>query len=501
MVSPAMRLLLLPCALVCLLSSTVLAQGNDLYGPAGGRSALMGNTGVALGRDGSGPFYNPATIVRIFDEKLAFSANFYSIAVTNFEDWHAPNDLDESQFGRRKLANTGLTVASFRSLPSSLCLFLTLEDLARLAELGKEDPSKPHRQEDPGTRRKLALCFASIESEDVDLQAIRFEGQTEGGPTTQVQSLQRRWNRIYAGPTYSLMVHEDLAFGASLQAVYSYTSFGVAGSSVSTRLGGDGVAGSLSTSGRGNSFDLTGIVGATYRYRRLMLGASVRAPAFHLFGSYEGTSSHGSTAMDADDALVATATGSFRAPPPIRIALGAGLSFERLRLELDGALNLPVQNLMRARLDVSSSRLRDGDVARERTREAFVVPSHVVLHPSAGAEYFLSSDFSLMAGVSANFSSLSELRPRDSVGNLVQARTHHLTGSLGIGSYWDGGELLFGLQLDYGWGEAIALNPYATPNLWSVIDATSFNVTFVVSGSASLRAIVRVVDEIAGPGD
>jgi hypothetical protein len=39
----------------------VAAQGNDLSAPTGGRSALMGNTGVALARDGAAPFYNPAT--------------------------------------------------------------------------------------------------------------------------------------------------------------------------------------------------------------------------------------------------------------------------------------------------------------------------------------------------------------------------------------------------------------------------------------------------------
>lgn len=501
MVQPTMRFAYVLGAFAVLLTAQqASAQGNDLYGPAGGRSALMGNTGVALARDGSAPFYNPATIVRIFDEKLAFSSNFYSFATTTFEDWHAPAGLDAGQFGDRSLADASLTVTTFRSLPSSLCLFLTLEELARLSELGAENPTAPPAPDDRGTRRKLAFCFASIESEDVDLQAIRFQGQTRAGPTSQVQALQRRWNRIYLGPTYSETINEDLALGASLQAVYSSTSFGVSGTSLSARLDGSGVASSLATSGRGRSFDVTAVVGATYRYRRLTLGASVRAPAFHLFGSYEGTSSRSTTAMDADESMIANATGSFRAPPPLRVAFGAGLSLARLRVELDGALNIPMQNLLRAELDVHTSRLSDGSVARAQRREEFVVPSHIVLNPSLGGEYFLSSDFSLMAGVSANFSSLSELRPRISVGNLIQARTHHLTASFGLGSYWEGGELLFGLQFDHGWGEAVALNPYSVPNAWTVIDARSYSVTFVISGSASLRAIVRVVDKISAAG-
>src|SRR5882757_4888805 len=94
----------------------VHAQGNDQFAPTGGRSTLMGNTGVALARDGSAPFYNPATIVRISDERLAFSVNFYSLELMHFSNFHEPGPVDRAVFGG-SASNSGMLVSTFRVLP------------------------------------------------------------------------------------------------------------------------------------------------------------------------------------------------------------------------------------------------------------------------------------------------------------------------------------------------------------------------------------------------
>ncbi|MEI9952284.1 MAG: hypothetical protein WDO74_25670 [Pseudomonadota bacterium] len=78
------------------------AQANDRSSPLGGRSALMGNTGVALGRDGAAPFLNPATVVGIDDRRLAFSVNFLALQVNHFKDWHQPDGVDP-RFGEVSL--------------------------------------------------------------------------------------------------------------------------------------------------------------------------------------------------------------------------------------------------------------------------------------------------------------------------------------------------------------------------------------------------------------
>ena len=68
------RSLLLMIMIVCR-SRAVHAQGNAYGTPIGGRSALMGNTGVALGVDGAAPFQNPATIVKLDDHRFSADPN------------------------------------------------------------------------------------------------------------------------------------------------------------------------------------------------------------------------------------------------------------------------------------------------------------------------------------------------------------------------------------------------------------------------------------------
>ncbi|HEY2733459.1 MAG TPA: hypothetical protein VGI70_05720, partial [Polyangiales bacterium] len=133
-----------------------------------------------------------------------------------------------------------------------------------------------------------------------------------------------------------------------------------------------------------------------------------------------------------------------------------------------------------------------------RSHAKYAVPNHPVVNPSFGVEYFLSPTFSLLSGAGANFSTLGAIHPASSVGNLVQARDDHVNGSLGLGTYWNGGSLLFGFQFDFGWGRALAFDAYAIPNGWSVVAMQSYTLTFVISGATDLNAILHVVRRITG---
>lgn len=480
----------------------VSAQGNDLAAPAGGRATLMGNTGVALGRDGSAPFYNPATIVRIRDERLAFSVNFYSLTLTDLPDWHQPRRLDSERFGDVSLPHRDLVDLNFRPLPSTLCLFFTLEDLTELAlnAVGAGDAGERDTRAQRPTGKKLAVCFATLESEDFDVQAIRFRTTTPAGASSHVQSLTRRWSRTYLGPTYSVSLSSRLAVGGSLQVVYSHDSFGIHSESVSAQLDGTGLGSSLSSAGSGRSFELTGTLGATYRIGRVTLGASLRLPSLHVYGDYEATFAQSYSSSDQDMAQLIEGSGSMSAAPPTRLALGIGVALDRWTFELDGALSVPLQRQLYADLNLSTSTLASSGVDRAQSSERYQVRGQPVFNPSFGMEYFFTAGLSLLAGVSANFSSIERLDPVRSVGNLVHARTSHVSASLGLGSYWSGGELLFGLQLDYGWGRALGVNPFTIPNDWSVIDVRAYTLLFVISGSTNLNSIVRALNTIANGG-
>jgi hypothetical protein len=485
-------------ALVFAFSSQAFAQGNDIAAPAGGRATLMGNTGVALGRDGSAPFYNPATIVRIRDESLAFSVNFYSLSLVRWSEWHQPAALDPDRFGQGRLPDASLFDVDFRPLPSTLCLFFTLEELVAF---GTGDAATEESSSKTPTGKKLALCFATLESEDFDVQAIGFRTQTPAGPSSHVQSILRRWSRTYVGPTYSVSLNRNFAIGGSLQVVYSWDSFGIHSESLSAQQDGTGVSSTLSTSGSGRAFGLTGTLGATYRMGRVTLGASLRLPSLPVIGDYDGTFTQSYGSGEQVVSTLVDGSGKFKSSPPIRFALGAGLALDRLTLEVNAALELPLQNQLRSELEVTKSTLTPGGVERTTGPENYSVGGRPVINPSFGLEYFLSSGLSLLGGVSANFSSIDALEPVRSVGNMVQAKVNRFGASAGVGSYWNGGELLFGLAFEYGYGRTLAVNPFVVPNDWSIVNMHVYNLLFVIAGSTNLNSIVRMVTAITNGGE
>lgn len=466
------------------------AQGNDFSAPTGGRSALMGGTGIALGRDGAAPFLNPAGIVRIDDQRLAFSVNFYTIGFTHYSDFHQPGVVDTANVTAPN--GPGLTTNTFRVLPSTLCLFFTIGQLAKIAD-ENADPVPSDRQ----MRRKLSICFAELESEDVSLQAVHYQGITPNGPTAQVASLSRRWSRTYVGPTYSQYLSPRLAIGASINGVYSHDAFSFDGSSITSKVGGGALASSLSTSGSGNSIDLTAIAGITYRATdSVTFGLSVRAPAFHVYGWYDGAYGQSSEGSNGDTSTVTSGSGNFIAPSPMSIGGGIGYETTKLKLEADAAFVMPFASEARTTVDVTNNTLNANALQQTTSSPTFTIGQHPVVNPSIGLETFLRPSFSFLAGLGANFSTLGSFTPQASVGNLVQAKTNQLTGSFGIGSYGDHKELLFGAQFQYGWGDALVVNSYVIPNDWAVVSTQSYAAMLVISGATDLRSIENAVAKV-----
>ncbi len=452
----------------------------------------MGGTGVAIGRDGAAPFLNPAGIVRIDDQRLAFSVNFYTIGLTHYSDFHQPGAVDATQVTAPN--GTGLTTNSFRVLPSTLCLFFTIGDIAKFADADAGADPVPS---DRVMRRKLAICFAQLESEDVGLQAVHYQGTTPSGPTAQVASLSRRWSRTYFGPTYSQNLTRGFAIGASINGVYSHDAFAFDGSSITSRVGGGALASSLSTSGSGNSLDVTAIVGATLRASDVVtLGLSVRAPSLHLGGWYDGAYAQSSEGANGDQATVTNASGDFLAPSPLNVGGGLGFEWPRVKFEADAAVVVPLASQARTNVDITTNTLTATGIQQTPSSQTLVAPNHPVVNPALGLEYFLRPSFSVLTGVSANLSTLTTLTPQPSVGNLVQAKTNQVNGSIGFGSYGDHKELLFGAQFQYGWGDALVVNSYVIPNDWAVVSTQSYAAMLVISGATDLRSIENAVVKV-----
>jgi hypothetical protein len=464
------------------------AQGNAYSAPIGGRSALMGNTGVAMGIDGAAPFLNPATIVRLDDHRFAFSVNFYSFSLSRFSNWHQPGAVDTAQFGNVSVGANALTSSGFGVLPSTLCLFFTLA------------PGSPDANADMANldswRQKLAICLGTSETQGVGFSALPFNGTTPLGQTAQSQSLVQSWNRVNIGPSYSVAVSKRLAIGLSVHGVYTNDSFILDSSGITSSVKNGAVQSSLGVAGGGSSFDVSAILGAIFSAAPYTFGLSFTLPAVHALGSYTGTMHNEYGSGGTENATISNGTGSFSAAPPIRLALGAGVEWPRLSLEVDESLYVPSPTGFNAAVSGTTTTLAGTTVATTPFSANFSVHETPVLNTAAGAEYFIKKDFSLVGGTSFNMSALPALAPTTNIGNLVQARQSEVTASLGVGTYSQGGALMLGFQLGYGWGESIAANPYVTPNELAVVDTRSYSAIFILAGSTNLRSLGRAVVRI-----
>ena len=469
-------------------SSNARAQGNDRSAPTGGRSALMGNTGVALARDGSAPFLNPATIVAIEDRHLAFSVNFFTYSIGHFSGWNQPGPVDASKYGPLNIQSTGQSATRFHALPSTLCLFFTLSKVTLLDSEGAEDAP-------PRGRQELAICLGSLEADEVNLTALSFRGATAAGSTAQIESIARNWNRLYVGPTYGVELTDHLALGLSVHGVVTSDSFVVDATSITSLTGGSALQSSLGTAAYGYSFELAANLGATYRVDRLTLGASAQLPALHVLGRLQATANDASSGTDGRG-TVTNGLGTFRAPPPVRLAVGAGMQWPRLTLELDESCDLPSSEAIATDLQVTSTTLAGTAATSTSFPAQYVVGTHSTFNTAFGAEYFVTRGLSVIGGASTNLSTLRDLAPTTSLGNLVQSRTNHVAVSFGIGSYGGVGDLLMGMRLDYGWGQALTANPYVVPSQWATVDTQTYSAMFILAGATNLRAIGRAVEKV-----
>jgi hypothetical protein len=456
------------------------AQGNAYAAPIGGRSALMGNTGIALGVDGAAPFLNPATIVRLDDQRLAFSVNFYNFSLSHFSNWHQPGPVDTTQFGDVALTGTSLTSSGFGGLPSTLCLFFTLAKGAR--------DNDDIRNLDTW-RQKLAICLGTTESQGVSFSALPFTGATPFGQTSQAQSFADSWNRIHIGPSYTIALSSRLAVGLSLHGVFTTESYILNSSVITSAAQNGGSQSSLGIAGGADSLDLSAILGAIYRAAPYTFGASVTVPSLHVLGSYTGTMQSDYSSGATGTAVITSGSGSFTASPPIRLAVGAGVEWPTMTLEIDEALNIPTPSDFTANVSGTTSTLSGTTLTTQPFASNYSVSEHAVLNTSVGAEYFVKRDFSLVGGASINFSSLPSLTPAAGIGNLVQSKESVATASFGVGNYSKTGHLLIGFQLGYGWGSSLAVNPYVTPNQLSVIDTQTYSALLILAGSTSLRSL------------
>jgi hypothetical protein len=440
----------------------------------------MGDTGVALARDGAAPFLNPATLTNLKNDSLAFSVNLYSLTVAHYSAWHHPGP-DDPAFGKLDLPSTSLNDARLDVLPSTFCLFFTVGT-----------PSKS-----TGARDKLAVCLGAAERDQASYPAINYRN----GDAAQSQSLSRSWQRFHAGPSYAIELSKDFAIGASLHGIYTSYDLSWSADTLTGTQGGSSDETSFDAAATARSLELGAILGATYKINRATtLGLSVQVPTVNVWGTYDA-SLHtrydvpGIGAGPTSASLLLSGHGTFSAPPPPRLAIGVGTELGRLTVEADLALYAPLDTALKAELLVQSTTVAAQRVANSASNQTFTERALATIDSGVGAEYFVNRSFSIIGGFSADFSPVPPLRGplAPSLGTFYQERQNHATLSFGVGSYGGSGDLLLGLRATVGHGTAYAVNGFALPPQLAVVNKTSVGAIFVVAGNANLETLERTV--------
>ena len=445
----------------------------------GGRSALMGNTGVALATDGAAPILNPATILRIRDDRLALSANFYGYSYTTLRDFHAPTPARRDLYGDVS-ANEGITRQTVTTLPSTFCIFLTLV-ADRLVD--RADLKRP--------RHKLAMCVASTERSSFDAIGL---GKTVGA-TSQTRSLVRDFGRTQAGPTYALALGDKVALGASLFVALTSATWTTFGSTITqgpTSL----VTSSYERASDFSSWDLGASLGVTYALDAFTTaGARVTFPVGHLLGSLDATESSTFAIDGTSTAAQRSLTGRAAAPTVPAIAVGIGRELQRFRVEANATLHLPVAGLLSAELSGTS---RGADGATTPLSKEIAERGRPTVNGGVGLEIRATPSLGVLTGFATDIPMTGPVRGAPLLGELGYARRTRAVFSAGVASRDGASELLIGAQLGLAWGKSLALDGYALPNELRVVDERSTSVLLIVAGNASLAGIRRSFDRIRG---
>ena len=468
-------------------ATRVHAQSNYRLAPVGGRTTLVGGTGVVYGHDGASAFLNPATAVRIDDDRLSFSVNFYSMSLVSAPRWYRPGIVDEKTFGPVDSSDATMTDLEFNALPSSLCFFFRMADIPLLKGEAKEDIRL--------RAARFGLCFASVQSQTFNFAA---ESRSQVGPAGvlhQAQTLSQSYTRFSFGPTYAMYITDRLALGASLHASFASHRGALDGAATSYGGGRRPVGSFLYSAARGDSFQLTGTVGLTYRYHEQTFGLVVESPSLHIYGV--GSANY-YTHFEGAGQLTSTTqmTGSFASRSPTRISLGTGIEKKWGSAELNVSYYAPMSRAFTANLNGNVVQMSGETISDQETGVSVSQGTRGVVNIGLGGEVFILPKLSVLGGVSTDLSAIRQGALTPDLINYYPSRNNRYSASLGVGSHGEGGNLLVGTEFAFSGGDRLAVNSFKTPPDVDTAPHATFQLLFVIAGSTSLLALKRAYKDV-----
>lgn len=497
MKAPSLRLLVsivLSVAVVAALPSTAAAQGSYRLAPVGGRTTLVGGTGLAYGNDSAAAFLNPATVVRVDSLRLAFSVNFYQFSLVSAPNWYQPGPIDQSRFGNVSRDGAAIDNFDFDSLPGSLCLYFKVADIGFLAR----EASKDLRER----QARLGMCLASVQNGIYSYNDEAYSQKTPFGVSRQAGSVRQSFRRFAIGPTYSMYVNNALAVGASFHFTRSSLRSTIGNTATLYGASAAPLSSVLYNASRGDSHALTLTVGATYRIgSRQTVALALESPSLHLFGSGGINNYSGFDGPGENRSAGLSASGKFATQTPLRVSLGTGIEGSWGSAEVNVAFHTAVGAAYRAQFEGRTID-RNGATTVDRSLDFdSSARARGAVNIGVGGEYFFMPSLSVLGGLSTDISAV----PRGALGkdqfNFFPDDMNRVASSIGIGSHGPGGDLLLGAEFSYGWGDRLAPNAYQVPSRIETTGVEQYAVLFVLAGSTSLRNIKRAVEDVTNALD
>jgi hypothetical protein len=228
---------------------------------------------------------------------------------------------------------------------------------------------------------------------------------------------------------------------------------------------------------------------------RQTVAVALESPSVHLYGTgrldrythFEGDRSGTSSIV---------AEGDFASSTPPRLSLGTGIEGKWGSAELDVAIHAPVGDIYRAELDGHVLESNGATTTSRETKLGLAARARGSVNIGIGGEVFMNRKISLLGGLSSDVSTVPKGSLRGDLFNYFPARTHRVATSFGIASHGEGGDLLFGAEVSYGWGERLAVNAYQMPPVLDTTRSTGYGVLFVIAGSTNLKNIRRAVEDV-----
>jgi len=449
-------------------------QANYESALIGGRSSLMGGTGVAAGTDAAAPLQNPATTVGIEGTSFVFSTFFLQITNRNVQP-----DLDRIAEVERGQAM--LDQFQFRVLPNSTCLFFDLRKVPGQV--------KGHH--------KGSICLAEPETQTFELTTSVVGESTSGRSGFQ----QRFVSQVYSKKVYSVgwatSLSENVSIGVNpmLEEVGFRDVEGIGSvltddASLADAIGSSGQSVTSIMTRKASAFAVSALVGVRWRLNEdFSLGASFHSPSWHITGGYTGTRS--SEAISSPTEQYAQETGSARFTYPLRLALGVAGRIKGVRFEANAFYHEGRSDFAQIQADRTTVTVDDGVIA-EATKESIRYQEAVrpVANVGLGVDIPLNPSWSLVSGVLTDFGGLRSRQNGSLVDEtLFRNRLDAVHGSVGVAWTPRAGSLLLGVRGFYGQGEMAVADPRTIPPLRVAAPQSQWGLALVVSGQITLELL------------